>query len=343
MDKTQVLLMYGGESPEHEVSIQSARNVYAALDDAKYDVSLCYIDKTGRFWLVSSFGASHIGRPQLAPEPGQRQFLVVPDGSVLRPDVVFPVLHGKNGEDGTVQGILELMHIPYVGPSVLGAALTMDKEVTKRLVLQAGLSVVPWRTWHTNEQKPGYTTLVHELGETLFVKPTRAGSSVGVSKVKNAHEFERALKEAARYDTKVLIEQAVNGREIEVAILGNATPSASLPGEVIPGAEFYDYDDKYSANSTAEVKVPADLDEAVTRQLQHDALAAYKATCGRGMARVDFLVTSHGICYVSEINAIPGFTSISLYPRAFHASGMNYGALVDKLIELALERDSMIH
>lgn len=343
MDKTQVLLMYGGESPEHEVSIRSARNVYAALDDAKYDVSLCYIDKAGRFWLMTSLDASHIGRPQLAPEPGQRQFLLVSDGSVLRPDVVFPVLHGKNGEDGTVQGMLELLHIPYVGPSVLSAALTMDKDTTKRLAEQAGLLVVPWQVWQTYEPKPSYASITHELGETLFVKPSRAGSSVGVTKVKNASEFERALKEAARYDTKVLIEQAIVGREIEVAVLGNSTPSASLPGEVIPGSEFYDYNDKYGATSTAEVKVPTDLDEPLTRQLQRDAIVAYKATSGHGMARVDFLVTLEGMCYINEINGIPGFTSISLYPRAFHASGMSYSTLVDKLIELALERSGMVH
>ena len=335
--------MYGGESPEHEVSIQSARNVYAALDDAKYDVSLCYIDKAGRFWLVPSLDSSHIGRPQLAPEPGQRQFLLVPDGSVLRPDVAFPILHGKNGEDGTVQGMLELLHIPYVGPSVLGAALTMEKDTTKRLAVQAGLSVAPWRVWQTYEPKPSYSSLTAELGDTIFVKPSRAGSSVGVSKVKNASELDRALKEAARYDTKVLIEQAINGREIEVAILGNATPSASLPGEVVPGAEFYDYNDKYSVASTAEVKVPADLNEVLARQLQRDAITLYKATNGQGMARVDFLVSADGVCYVNEVNSIPGFTSISVYPRAFHVSGMNYGALVDKLIELALERSGVVH
>lgn len=337
MSKTHVLLMYGGESSEHEVSIMSARNVYAALDEATFDVSLCYIDKTGRFWLMPSMDSSHIGQSQLLPEPGHHQFLIIPELKPVRPDVVFPVLHGKNGEDGTIQGMLDLLHIPYVGPSTLGAAITMEKDTTKRLMQQAGLEVVPWRVWRTSERKPSYRDIVAELGSVLFVKPSRAGSSVGVTKVHDEKEFFPALEKAARYDSLVLIEQAVDGREIEIAVLGNETPSASLPGEIIPGAEFYDYDDKYSSSSAARVVAPAELDEETARRMQHKALTAYRATSGHGMARVDFIVDRQGTEYVSEINAIPGFTSISMYPRAFHASGMSYSTLVEKLVMLALE------
>lgn len=341
MKKLHVLLMFGGESPEHEVSVRSAQNVYAALDDAKYDVSLCYIDKAGRFWLVDSVGGAHIGRPQLVAQLGHHQFLLIPDMTPLRPDVVFPVLHGKNGEDGTIQGLLELLHIPYVGPNPLGAALTMHKDATKRIVEQAGLRVVPWRTWHISQPKPAYTDVRTTLGGVVFVKPSRAGSSVGVSKVTGSHEFDQALRLAARYDDTVLIEKAINGREIEVAILGNETPSASLPGEIIPGSEFYDYDDKYATDSEAQVAVPAKLEDAVVRTLQHEAIAAYHATVGQGMARVDFLLDEDGVSYINEINSIPGFTNISLYPRAFRAQGMSYSTLVDTLIDLALRHNKV--
>lgn len=338
MSKTHVLLMYGGESPEHEISIRSAHNVYAALDDVKFDVTLCYVDKTGRFWLVPSMDSSHIGQPQLLPEPGHRQFLTLPDLQPVRPDVVFPVLHGKNGEDGTVQGMLDLLHIPYVGPSVLGAAITMEKDTTKRLVQQAGLTTAPWHVWRTTEPKPSYHHVSAELGPLLFVKPSRAGSSVGVTKVHDEKEFFSALETAARFDSVVLIETAISGREIEVAVLGNETPSASRPGEIVPGAEFYSYDDKYSAASEAQVQAPADLDDETARRIQREALVAYRATAGQGMARVDFLLDEQGVIYLSEINAIPGFTSISMYPRAFHASGMSYSTLIEKLITLALEK-----
>lgn len=337
MKKLQVMLVYGGESSEHEISIRSARNVYAALDDAKYDVSLCYIDKAGRFWSVPSMDASHIGHPQLFPELGHHQFVAMPGGKVVRPDVIFPVLHGKNGEDGTVQGLFELLHIPYVGPSVLGAAVTMEKDMTKRLVEQAGLTVVPWVTWHTADPKPSYKTIEARLGSTVFVKPSRAGSSVGVSKITDERAYSTALDEAARYDDFVLIEQAVKGTEVQVAILGNDTPSASAPVEISVGAEFHDFKDKYDSASAAKITAPADFDEDLTRQFQREALLAYKAAGGRGMARVDFFLAENGTRYLNEINAIPGFTSMSVYPRAFHAQGMSYSTLIDRLITLALE------
>lgn len=338
MSKLHVLLLYGGESSEHEVSIQSARNVYAALDNTRYTVSICFIDKIGRWWLTPSVDGHYVGHPQLVPVLGHHQFITLPNNHVVRPDVVFPVLHGKNGEDGTVQGLLELMHIPYVGPDIASAAVTMNKDFTKRLLRDAGLLVVPWAVWHKGDPRPHYAALGDQLGETLFVKPANAGSSVGVSKVVRESELASALDKAVLHDDLVLIEQAIVGREIEVAVLGNRDPVVSLPGEIIPGGEFYDYNDKYSAESKAQIKAPADLPEALAARIRDVALKGYLAVVGRGMARVDFFLAANDEIYLNEINTIPGFTSISLYPRLMHASGMTYSELVERLISLAIEK-----
>ncbi len=337
MSKLHVLLLYGGDSSEHEVSIQSARNVYAALDNSRYTVSLCFIDKVGRWWLTPGVDGHHVGDPQLVPVLGHSQFITLPNNHAIRPDVVFPMLHGRNGEDGTVQGLLELMHIPYVGPDATSAAVAMNKDITKRLLRDAGLPVVPWVTWRRHQTKPHYEALRNQLGDNMFVKPARAGSSVGVSKVSHANELGKALEAALLHDDLVLIEQAIIGREIEVAVLGNDDPIVSVPGEIIPGSEFYDYDDKYSAESKARIMAPADLPGPLKERFHDAALKSYLAVGGHGMARVDFFLTVKEEIYIGEVNTIPGFTSISLYPRLMHASGMTYSALVDKLIYLATE------
>lgn len=316
----------------------SARNVYAAIDDAKYQVTPCLIDKQGHWWLQEEISDHHVGHPQLLPVFGQKKFITLPDHKIVQPDVIYPVLHGKWGEDGTIQGFAEMMNMPCVGPSVLGAALTMEKDTTKRLLQAAGILVTPAYTWNTDAPQPQYDDMVRRLGDTMFVKPSRAGSSVGVTKVKSANEWGPALDEAAKHDTIVLIEKAIDARELEVAVLGNTMPKAAGPGEIHTGEEFYSYDDKYAETTTSSVAIPADVDEATAQKVRELALRAYVATDGRGMARVDFFLDRQsGQLYLNEINSLPGFTNISMYPKLWQHEGLKYSQLVDRLIQLALE------
>lgn len=337
MSNVHVMLVYGGQSSEHDVSVASARNVFAALDNTKYDISTCLIDQEGRWWLLDTVGDYHAGSPQLLPVLGQKKFVTLPDHKIIQPDVLLPILHGKNGEDGTVQGLAELLGIPCAGPSVLGAALTMDKDLTKRVLRQAGVPVVDDVVWRTHQTPPAYENIVRMFGEVVFVKPARSGSSVGVSKVVDEASFLAALDEAASHDTKVLVERAINGREIEVAVLGNDDVRASTPGEIVPGAEFYDYDDKYNPSSTASVKLPAELEPELAERIKQAATQAYEVTSGHGMARVDFFVTDNNEFYLNEINSIPGFTNISMYPKLWRYEGIAYPDLIARLIALALE------
>ncbi len=338
MTKHTILLVYGGESSEHEVSILSAHNVYAALDDDKYNVVLCYIDKSGRWWLTESIDGAHIGHPQLLPVFGQRKFLVSPGDKTLRPDVILPILHGKNGEDGTIQAVAEMLHIPCVGPNLLGAAVTMEKDMTKRLLRDAGIPVVPWLVWRVGEDKPRYRDVAQLLGEIVFVKPSRAGSSIGVSRVASQSELREALEEAAKYDSIVLIEKAViGGGEFQIAVLGNNNPKVSDICEIVIGADFHDFKDKYDPNTAARFYIPARVKDDVKQELQNYATDAFRATGGWGMARIDFFIDENHEIYLNEINSIPGFTSASVYPRLWHESGLGYGRLIDELIVLALE------
>lgn len=335
--RTQVLLLFGGESSEHDVSLAGAANVFAALDNQKYDTHLVYIDRSGKWWLVPEVGPHHSNCPQLVPVLGTGKLVTIPEGTVVHPDVILPVLHGSGGEDGSVQGLAKLLHVPVVGPSILGASVTMDKDATKRLLKQAGIPVVDWLVWCVDDEPLAYADAKSQLGSSVFVKPASAGSSVGVSRVTKESEFKPALQAAANYDSKVIIEPAIDGREIEVAVLGNYQPSVSSPGEVRSGSGFYDYDAKYAADSESEVLVPADLEEPVAKRMRDLARQAYEATDGRGMARVDFLLDESGEAYVNEINSIPGFTNISMYPKLWRERGLGYSALIDKLIELAIE------
>lgn len=336
--RTHVLLLFGGESSEHDVSLAGAANVFAALDDERYDIKLCYIDRGGKWWLVPEVTSHHANCPQLVPVLGTGKLLTIPEGTVVRPDVLLPILHGRNGEDGALQGLAQLLHVPIVGPSTLAAALTMDKDVTKRLLRQGGVPVVDDIVWHTDDEPVPYGTVSEKLGVVVFVKPANAGSSVGVSRAEDEASYLTALKAAAEHDDKVLIERAVVGREIELAVLGNDHPSVSMPGEIVPGSEFYDYEDKYDPQSTARVIVPADLDNDMSVELRRLAQHAYRLTAGRGMARIDFFVTEQGDIYLNEINAIPGFTNISMYPKLWRERGLSYPALLDRLIELAREK-----
>lgn len=335
MTKLNILLLFGGESSEYEVSIMSARNVYTALDREKYDVLLGKISRDGTTWhIVDSFDDS--AGVELFPMLGQRKFWTR-DGEVLI-DVIFPVLHGAHGEDGEVQGLARLLHIPCVGPSLIGAAMTMDKDVTKRLLRDAGVPVVDWITWHVSDEKPLYSDVVNELGETVFVKPANAGSSVGVSKVRDAGEFGRALSLAAEHDDFILIEKAVSGKEMQIAVLGNDKPRHTEICEIVIGADFHDFEDKYSQDSAAQFYIPARIDDSLSNQIKEYAVNAYKATRGQGMARIDFfLAADDETVYLNEINSIPGFTNVSIYPRLWRESGVEGTNLLDQLISLALE------
>jgi len=331
--KTHVLLVYGGRSSEHDISLMSGRNVQAALDTSRYDVSVCVIDKEGRWWLQDETSQA----VEITPILGQKKFVALAGDHTVQPDVIVPILHGKNGEDGTVQGLCELLGVPYVGPSLLGAALTMDKDLTKRVLHEGGIPVVEGVVWKTSEERPTYADISNKLGSAVFVKPSRAGSSVGVSKATDETSFTAALTTAAEHDDKVLIERAIQGREIELAVLGNSDPQVSVPGEILPGADFYDFDDKYDVSSAAKVQIPAEISEQTVASLQQAARAAYMMTAGRGMARVDFFLVDDGTFYLNEINSIPGFTDISMYPKLWQHGGLTYPELLSRLINLALE------
>jgi D-alanine-D-alanine ligase len=339
MQRKTVLLLFGGESSEHEVSISSARNVYAAMDNEKYTIELCYIDRKGKWWLLDNWKddlAQHQGL-QLAVVPGSSTFVTIPGDKLLHVDVLFPMLHGKNGEDGRLQGFADMVHIPYIGPSAIGAAITMDKDVTKRLLRDGSVPVSRWHTWHTYDPQPSYDRIAQELGATLFVKPSNGGSSIGVSKVRSSEEFDNALAEAAKLDDVVLIEEAISGCEVQVSVLGNDQPRISEICEIESVTDFHDFEDKYSQTSSVKFHIPARLSEEQTKRIKEYTLKAYKLTMGRGMARIDFFVSDEHTEYLNEINSIPGFTNVSVYPRLWRQSSMHYPELIDHLIELALE------
>lgn len=356
--KIRLGILFGGRSGEHEVSLTSATSVLKALDPDKYEVVLIGITRDGGWRWGAPAGEADAkalrdvldqGKPVTPSVDPSHPGLVPLDspsssagsgGNVV--DVIFPVLHGTFGEDGTVQGVLELAGIPYVGAGVLGSAAGMDKDVMKRLFRDAGLPVVPWvlalrGEW---EREPAHVRrqIEREIGYPLFVKPANLGSSVGISRVAQARKLAAALDLAAQYDRKILAERAVDAREIECSVLGNDRPQASVPGEVIPVNEFYDYEAKYIKEGS-ELIIPAKLTPRQTKQVQELALRAFQAIDGAGMARVDFLLDRRtGRVLVNEINTIPGFTPISMYPKMWEASGIPYPKLVDRLIELAFER-----
>jgi D-alanine-D-alanine ligase len=327
--------------------------VIGALNPERFEVVLIGIDKAGK-WHQYQPGRylQHADDPErislsasetsLALVPGEekRTLVNLPDCSHDAPvDVVFPVLHGTYGEDGTIQGLLKMANIPFVGAGVLGSAVGMDKDVTKRLLREAGLPVGKAMAVRAVDEV-SYSDAVERVGSPLFIKPANMGSSVGVHKVADESQFEPKLADAFRYDTKVLIEEFIQGREIECAVLGNEDPIASRPGEIIPTHEFYDYDAKYIDAEGARLMIPADLDEATAERIRSLAVECFKVLCCEGMARVDFFLRPNGEALINEINTIPGFTRISMYPKLWEASGVPYPELVDRLIRLAIERNS---
>ena len=345
--KITIGLISGGTSGEHEVSLISAYNIQAALDREKYDVLLIGIDKNGAWFLgstpeflenVEDVHQVKFNTEKLALLPQKNLAGNEPSGSELaKVDVYFPITHGKLGEDGALQGLLELLGKPYVGADVYGSAICMDKDVTKRLLMERGIPVARYMLLR-NQEELSFTDAVLELGETLFVKPCREGSSLGVSKVRTVEEYLTALQEAFAVDSKVLVEESISGREIECSVLGNDKPEAAPTlGEIVPLREFYSYEAKYVDEDGAELVIPAEIDSEVSMQIRKTAVEAFQLTECRSMARVDFFLRADNSFILNEINTLPGFTNISMYPKLWEASGLSYSELLDRLIELALE------
>lgn len=354
--KIRVGLVCGGQSAEHEVSLQSAKNILEALNKDRFEAVLIGIDKQGR-WHVGQTGdfLLHADDPaQIALSPSTTELALVPGrpeqqladmhqptAAALRQiDVVFPIVHGSLGEDGALQGLLRFAKLPFVGSDVLGSAVCMDKDVAKRLLRDAGLDVAPFVSFtRSTANQADFDALSTKLGLPMFVKPANQGSSVGVSKVRNRAEFAQALALALRFDHKVLVEQCIAGREIECAVLGNDDDlQASVCGEIVVHDDFYAYATKYLNADGATVVVPADLPAATHEQIRQLALQAFRVLGCAGLARVDVFLTPQGRVVINEVNTLPGFTSISMYPKLWQASGMSYSALLTRLIELALER-----
>ena len=342
----RVGLLFGGQSAEHEISVQSARNILVALAPERYEVVPIGINRQGQWWLADPQWLAQASPEKLPPfEQGVTPVGVLPGQGLIQfqkhqweplaLDVVFPVLHGPRGEDGTVQGLLTLAGLPFVGAGVLGSAVGMDKEVMKRLLAQAGLAVGNYRCYRRG-QAVNVARVVGELGLPLFVKPANMGSSVGVTQVRTAEELLPALTKAWQYDPKALVEQAIPGREIECAILDGDPPQASVPGEIIPQHDFYSYEAKYLDAQGALLKMPADLTPAEVAQVQALSIQVFQVLECAGLGRVDWFFTPDGQWIVNEMNTIPGFTQISMYPKLWELSGISYGDLVNRLLSLAL-------
>lgn len=354
--KPRVGILFGGRSGEHQISLLSARSIVAAIDRTRYDVTLVGIDTSGRWHRLDQGAFERLTQGTLpalegagdevllpaAPAPGGLIRLGAGEASSQTLDVIFPALHGTFGEDGCVQGLLELADIAYVGSGVLGSALGMDKVVQKRLLQAAGIPVVPFlaATRFELEQQPDLAaTWVRKLGLPVFVKPANMGSSVGVSKVSSFDQLDAAVAEAFEYDNKILIEEGLDAREIECAVLGNDAPEASVAGEICPNDEFYSYEAKYVDEKGAALIIPAPLTDEQSATVRSLALRVFRELDCAGMARVDLLLDrKSGELFVNELNSIPGFTTISMYPKLWEASGLPYAELINKLIDLAIER-----
>lgn len=347
--KIRVALLCGGKSAEHEISLLSAQNIMNALDKKKYDVSVIRIDKKGRWFLYDKFrttkqnklGILHHSRKQVSYSFDTKKNLTISNKKYykLPVDVVFPVLHGTYGEDGTIQGFLNLMNVPFVGAGVVGSSLGMDKDVMKRLLRDAQISVAKFLVYRSSEKgKITFTEVKKEIGIPCFVKPANLGSSIGITKAYTEKEFVEAVQTAFRYDTKIIIEEEIKGREIECSILGNEEMTSSLPGEVIVHDDFYSYRAKYIDKSGADLCIPAQLNGSLIEKIQKLAIQVATVLCVDGMARVDFFVTKNGEIFVNEINTIPGFTDVSMYPKLWEASGVSLSQLLDTLIKLAIAK-----
>lgn len=350
--KQRIVILYGGKSGEHEVSLQSAASVLKNLDRAKYSVRLIGITGDGRWYLqpdeLGERSPTEVPDSLPIDETESRRVYAIPEGGLACPagelpvECVIPVLHGPFGEDGTVQGLLDVAGVPYVGAGVLGSALGMDKELCKRIWIQAGLPVVRFTVIHRHryrmQPEAEQQRALRSFELPLFVKPARVGSSVGITRVSEHSELSHAVEEAFAFDTKLLVEPAVSGQEIECSVLGNKEPRAFTLGEVIPNYDFYSYEAKYVDPDGAALEIPARLDEELGQRIKEIAVAAYRAADVEGLARVDFFVDATGEPLLNEINTIPGFTRISMFPMLCAEDGLPYAELLDTMIALAIER-----
>lgn len=355
MEKKTVAVLFGGVSSEHEVSLVSAKSVIDNIPKDKYDVKMLGITKQGKWYLFSG-ETSALPGGGWEKDKGNLPAFIAPDASVhgivvtakdgksqtVRVDAVFPVMHGANGEDGTMQGLLTLAQIPFVGCGCASSAVCMDKVYQKSILEASGVSQAKWDytdiTEYKKDSKSQLDRIEKKLGYPIFVKPANAGSSVGITKAHDRSELEKAVAEAAKFDRKVVFEENITGHEIECAVLGNDEPITSCCGEILSCNEFYDYDAKYLAGKTG-LAIPADIPEDKSKKVREVAARAFKILGGSGLTRMDFFIRkSDGEVLLNEPNTIPGFTSISMYPKLFAASGISYGELLDRLIELALEK-----
>lgn len=353
MKKLNIALIFGGISGEHDVSLVSATSVYKNIDKSKYNVFTIGITKDGR-WLYYEGDEENIKNGtwadlanknveiNLVPSGNKEVGILFEDGNVEKIDVLFPVLHGPYGEDGTIQGLFEISQIPYVGCGVLASSVGMDKLICKKVFSQIGLPQVNYTytsKWAFNiDSEKELNDIESKLDYPIFVKPANMGSSVGISKATNREELLKGIKEALKYDTRIVLEQGIDAREIEVAVLGNDEVKASIAGEIKPGKDFYDYEDKY-INGVSVCEIPANISEENMENIRKMAVEAFKGIDGKGLSRVDFFIDKNsGEIFINEINTLPGFTSISMYPKMWDATGLPYSQLIDKLIELALDR-----
>jgi D-alanine-D-alanine ligase len=351
-NKIRIALLFGGKSAEHEVSLRSAKNIYEAIDKNKYEITLIGVDRDGKWYLndaqvllddsAPALTKLNSSNTKLSLIPGDDSPKIVDlnnKQSLEKIDVVFPVMHGPFGEDGTIQGLLKLAGIPFVGAGVLGSAICMDKDVMKRLLRDAGIPVAKFLSFKNN-QKNAWTfdNISKLLDNPFFVKPANLGSSVGIHKINNKSEYDKFVDDAFQFDTKLIFEETIIGREIECSVLGNDNPIASIPGEVIAQHDFYDYEAKYIDDKGALLRIPAKLSQDVINRIQKLAIKTFQTLSCNGMARVDFFLKENGEILVNELNSIPGFTKISMYPKLWEASGISYTELIDRLIKLAIEK-----
>lgn len=351
--KIKLCVVFGGASPEHDISQLSAYSVISNLDKGKYKLYMLGITKKGKWYLYNGAAENipkgawekdkkHLHRAIISPDAGHKGIIDLENGRVKKIDVVFPVLHGECGEDGTIQGLFEMAGLKYVGMGVFASAAAMDKTFTKVILKNAGIPQANWvtvKTYELDAPEQKAKEIEEKLGYPCFVKPANTGSSVGVGKAYNREELYGAIAEAAKYDRKILVEEFIDGHEVECSVLGNEKPEAAEVGEIIPTVEFYDFDAKYSDKSTTALQIPANIDADKRDEIRRYAVKAFEAFGGAGLSRVDFFIKrSDGAVVLNEINTMPGFTSISMYPKLWKAAGVEYSELLDRLIELGMKR-----
>ena len=335
-----VVVLCGGESGEHEVSLQSAKSIIQYIPKDRYRVIPVGISKSGHWLSGDPLFANENDPSSICLAEGLKEVRLEQgklDGEQI--DAIFPIIHGTYGEDGCLQGLLQMQHVPYVGSGVLGSAVGMDKDIMKRLLIHDGIRCARHKViYHWQENRPQYQDLADELGSILFVKPANLGSSIGISKCRNREEYDKAVDYAFQFDKKIIVEEFIEGQEVELSILGNENVEVSIAGEIIPTEEFYSYDAKYIESDATELKIPAQLAEGVLDELQLAAEKAYRLLELEGLTRADFFVKKNGEVWLNEVNTLPGFTNISMYPKLWEASGIPYPELIHRLVQLAIDR-----